>query len=75
MDSIKSISGGVLSKQDVENKRKKKELNRRKVKEQRKNRVKEHKMQSQPAQVDQETFSKIKKDKADAEANKEQMDQ
>lgn len=58
--SIQNLSSGLLSKQDVENKRKKKEVNRRKVKEQRKNRIKENRIHAKPASMDREAIIKKK---------------
>ena len=64
----------MLSKQDMDLKRKKKEKNRREIKQQRKNRVKENRLKDQPASIDKEAFVQQKKERIEAENNKEQMD-
>lgn len=66
----------VLTNADVEKKRKAKEENRRKVKEQRKNRVKEAKnVGSAGTTMEKEAFVKNRDNKAEDEANKEQLDE
>ena len=71
---MNSLSSGMLSKQDMDLKRKKKEKNRREIKQQRKNRVKENRLKDQPASIDKEAFVQQKKERIEAENNKEQMD-
>lgn len=73
MNTLNS-GNGVLTKSDVDKKRKNKEENRRKVKEQRKNRVKEAKLAGKPSTLDKEAVIKRQEEKRQAESNKEQLD-